>query len=163
MSKEITKENKNPYYLIRDEKEWTREYVCYEKLNGLISHNKLEKIENERISVHPDDVLLLAQAYDTPELCNYYCSNECPIGQKYVPEIQVKDLSKIVLEMLASLNSVEKEKNRLIEITADGEITNDELKDFIAIQEQLEKISMTVEALQLWTEKMLSTHKKENK
>lgn len=159
----MSKENKNPYYMIRDEKGWTREYVCYEKLNGLISHNKLEKIENERISVHPDDVLLLSQGYDTPELCNYYCSNECPIGQKYVPEIHVKDLSRIVLEMLASLNSVEKEKNRLIEITADGEITNDELKDFIAIQEQLEKISMTVEALQLWTEKMLSTHKKENK
>lgn len=161
MSKETTKENKNPYYAIRDEKDWTREYVCYEKLDGLISHNKLEKIENDRINIHPDDVLLLAQAYDAPELCNYYCSNECPIGQKYVPEIQVKDLSRIVLEMLASLNSVEKEKNRLIEITADGEITDDELQDFVAIQEQLEKISMTVEALQLWTEKMLASHKQE--
>ncbi len=161
MSKEFTKENKNPYYAMREEKDWTREYVCYEKLDGLISHNKLEKIENDRINIHPDDVLLLAQAYDAPELCNYYCSHECPIGQKYVPEIQVKDLSRIVLEMLASLNSVEKEKNRLIEITADGEITNDEIKDFMAIQEQLEKISMTVEALQLWTEKMLASHKQE--
>lgn len=161
MSKETTKENKNPYYVIRDEKDWTREYVCYEKLDGLISHNKLEKIENDRINIHPDDVLLLAQAYDAPELCNYYCSHECPIGQKYVPEIQVKDLSRIVLEMLASLNSVDKEKNRLIEITADGEITDDEFQDFVAIQEQLEKISMTVEALQLWTEKMLATHQKE--
>lgn len=138
MSKETTKENQNPYFLVRDEKDWTREYVCYEKLDGLISHNKLEKIENDRVNIHPDDVLLLAQAYDAPELCNHYCSNECPIGQKYVPEIQVKDLSRIVLEMLASLNSVEKEKNRLIEITADGEITDDELQDFVAIQEQLE-------------------------
>lgn len=161
MSKETTKENKNPYYVMREEKDWTREYVCYEKLDGLISHNKLEKIENDRINIHPDDVLLLAQTYDAPELCNYYCSHECPIGQKYVPEIQVKDLSRIVLEMLASLNSVEKEKNRLIEITADGEITDDEIKDFMTIQEQLEKISMTVEALQLWTEKMLATHKKD--
>ncbi len=161
MSKETTKENKNPYYVMREEKDWTREYVCYEKLDGLISHNKLEKIENDRINIHPDDVLLLAQAYDAPELCNYYCSHECPIGQKYVPEIQVKDLSRIVLEMLASLNSVEKEKNRLIEITADGEITDDEIKDFMTIQEQLEKISMTVEALQLWTEKMLASHKQE--
>ena len=32
--------------------------------------------------------------------------------------------------MLASLNSVDKEKNRLIEITSDGVITEDEYEDF---------------------------------
>ena len=67
------------------------------------------------------------------------------------------DLSQIVLQMLASLNSVSKDKDRLIEITADGEISDDELKDFIRIQDQLEKISITVEALQLWAEKMLAS------
>ena len=35
-----------------------------------------------------------------------YCANQCPIGQQYVPEIKVKDLSQIILEMLASLNSM---------------------------------------------------------
>ena len=91
-----------------------------------------------------------------PSLCNHYCSNQCPIGQQYVPEVQVKELSSIVLEMLASLNSVSKEKDRLIEITADGKIDNDEIDDFIHIQEELERISITVETLQLWTERMLA-------
>ena len=156
----MNKENKSPYYLARKELELTREEVCYDKLNNLISVNKLEKLENERMLFNPDDVLLLAEAYEKPELCNYYCSHECPIGKKYVPEIEVKDLSRIVLEMLASLNSVEKEKNRLIEITADGAIMPDEIKDFKAIQEKLEHISITVEALQLWTEKMISSTQK---
>ena len=69
-----------------------------------------------------------------------------------MPEIKVKDLSQIVLEMLASLNSMGKQKDRLIEITADGEISGDELEDFIFIQEELERISITVETLQLWSE-----------
>ena len=59
--------------------------------------------------------------------------------------------------MLASLNAMNKRKERLIEITADGAITGDELEDFIFIQEELERISITVETLQLWSERMLAT------
>ena len=98
----------------------------------------------------------MSQKYKKPSLCNYYCSNECPIGKEYVPEVQVKELSAIVLEMLASLNSVSKTKDRLIEIAADGVISNDEIEDFINIQNELERISITVETLQLWAEKMLA-------
>ena len=43
------------------------------------------------------------------------------------------------------------------EITADGRISGDELADFILIQEELERISITVETLQLWAEQMLAT------
>ena len=48
-------------------------------------------------------------------------------------------------------------KNRLIEITVDGQISGDELADFVYIQEELEKISVAVETLQLWCERMLDT------
>ena len=58
--------------------------------------------------------------------------------------------------MLASINAASKQKDRLIEITADGKISGDEIDDFIYIQEELERISITVETLQLWTEKMLA-------
>ena len=71
----------------------------------------------------------------------------------------MKELSSIVLEMLASLNSVSKSKDRLIEIAADGVISDDEIDDFIYIQNELERISITVETLQLWSEKMLAPGK----
>ena len=122
-----------------------------------VSADRIEKIENERSLPNPDEVLIMAEKYKQPSLCNYYCSHECPIGQQYVPEIKIKDLSQIVLEMLASLNSMNKKKERLIEITADGQIDSDELEDFIYIQEELERISITVETLQLWCERMLAT------
>lgn len=100
---------------------------------------------------------MMAEKYRSPELCNYYCANECEIGRQYVPEITIRDLSQIVLEMLASLNSVKKRQERLIEITADGVIEEDEVGDFIKIQEELEKISITVETLQLWAEQKLAS------
>ena len=103
-----------------------------------------------------NEVLAMAEKYRQPNLCNYYCANQCPIGQEYVPEIKIKDLSQIVLEMLASLNAMNKRKDRLIEITADDKISDDELEDFLYIQEELERISITVETLQLWAEKMLA-------
>ena len=98
----------------------------------------------------------MAEGYKMPSLCNYYCANECPIGKQYVPEIKVKDLSQIVLEMLASLNTMQRKQERLIEITADGKIEENEIRDFIHIQEELERISITVETMQLWVEKMLA-------
>ena len=50
-------------------------------------------------------------------------------------------------------------KERLIEITADGEIQEDEVGDFVQIQNTLEKISITVETLQLWSEQMIADGK----
>lgn len=155
MARASTKENKNIYHKIREALHLTRESAS--ELLENISPERIEKIENERSLPHPDEVLLMAEKYKQPRLCNYYCAHQCPIGRQYVPEIEMKDLSQIVLEMLASLNSMSKQKERLIEITVDGKISGDELKDFIGIQEELEKISMAVEALQLWAEQMLAT------
>lgn len=74
-----------------------------------------------------------------------------------MPEVKVKDLSQIVLETIASLNKMLKQKDRFIEITVDGQISLDELADFVNIQQELEKISVAVETLQLWCEQMLDT------
>ena len=155
MARASTKENKNIYHKTREALHLTRESAS--ELLESISPERIEKIENERSLPHPDEVLLMSEKYKQPRLCNYYCAHQCPIGRQYVPEIEMKDLSQIVLEMLASLNSMSKQKERLIEITVDGKISGDELKDFIGIQEELEKISMAVEALQLWAEQMLAT------
>lgn len=154
MGKRSTKENKTKYHLVREELGLSREQAS--ELLETIPPERIERIENEKANPYPEEILLMAEKYKRPSLCNYYCSQQCPIGQQYVPEIEVKELSSIVLEMLASLNSVNKRKDRLIEIAADGKIDNDEIDDFIYIQEELERISITVETLQLWSEKMLA-------
>jgi len=154
MGKRSTKENKTKYHLVREELGLSREQAS--ELLETIPPERIERIENEKVSPYPEEILVMAEKYKRPSLCNYYCSQHCPIGQQYVPEVEIKELSSIVLEMLASLNAVDKKKDRLIEIAADGKIDNDEIDDFIFIQEELERISITVETLQLWSEKMLA-------
>jgi len=154
MGKKSTKENKTRYHLVREELGLSREQAS--ELLETIPPERIERIENEKVSPYPEEILVMAEKYKRPSLCNYYCSQHCPIGRQYVPEVEVKELSSIVLEMLASLNAVDKKKERLIEITADGKIDNDEIDDFIFIQKELERISITVETLQLWSEKMLA-------
>lgn len=151
MGRNSTKENKNIYQQSRENAALTREAAAEQM--EFLSESKIEKIEYEKTIPHPEEVLAMAKCYKDPSLCNYYCSHECPIGQEYVPEVKFKELSQITLEMLASLNSLEKEKNRLIEITVDGVISPDERKDFKKIQKQLGQISLAIDSLQLWVDK----------
>jgi len=153
MGRKSTKENKNIYQTSREDAGLTREAAA--ELLEFISSDRIEKIENEKSLPHPDEILAMADCYKNPTLCNYYCSHECPIGQEYVPEVKLKDLSQITLEMLASLNSLEKEKMRLVEITVDGIISDDEKEDFERIQNQLAQIAMAVDSLQLWVQKAM--------
>ena len=155
MARASTKENKNIYHKTRESLQLSREAAS--ELLETITPERIEKIENERSLPHPDEVLLMSDKYKQPSLYNYYCANQCPIGQEYVPEVKIKDLSQIVLEMLASLNALNKQRERLIEITVDGRISGDEIQDFIFIQEELERISIAVETLQLWSERMIAT------
>lgn len=157
MGRASVRENKNRYQLAREELGLTREKAA--ELLEVLSPERIEKIENERTDPHPDEVLLMSRKYKKPSLCNYYCANQCPIGREYVPEVRMGELSAIVLEMLASLNAVGKQKDRLIEIAADGVISGDEIDDFLRIRRELERISLTVEALQFWSENMLATGK----
>lgn len=153
MGRASVKKDKNIYQVTREELGLSREKAS--ELLGTMSKDRIEKIEGDFLP-HPDEVLLMSKVYKKPCLCNHFCSNECEIGRQYVPKVEIKELSAIVIEMLASLNSANKQKERLIEIAADGKIDNDEIDDFIHIQEELERISVTVETLQLWAEKMLA-------
>ena len=55
--------------------------------------------------------------------------------------------------MLSKLNAVDQDRNRLIDIISDETISEDEVKDFSAIQENLDQLATTIEALRLWVKK----------
>ena len=154
MPKKSSIKNKNAYLESREALDLTRAEAS--ELTG-ISESRIEKIESEKILPYPEDILAMAAAYKNPALCNHYCSKDCPIGQKYVPEVENKTLPEIVLAMLSMLNSLDKRKERLIEITADGVIEDSELQDFVRIQQELEAISASADSLRLWIDnKILS-------
>ena len=157
MGRKSTKENKNIYQISREDMNYSRETAA-EKL-GFISSDRIEKIENEKSLPHPEDILAMADCYKNPSLCNYFCSHECPIGIKYVPEIKTKELSQITLEMLATLNILTREKDRLIEITVDGKLSEDEMPDFLKIKGELEKMALAIDSLNLWLDRTIASGK----
>lgn len=157
MGRKSTKENKNIYQISREDMNYSRETAA-EKL-GFISADRIEKIENEKSLPHPEEILAMADCYKNPSLCNYFCSHECPIGIKYVPEIKTKELSQITLEMLATLNILTREKNRLIEITVDGKLSEDEMPDFLKIKGELEKMALAIDSLNLWLDRTIASGK----
>ena len=156
MPRKSTKKNKNIYMTSREEAGLTRELAA-ERL-GFISADRIYRIENGALP-DPEEVLCMAKCYQNLSLCNSYCANECRIGQVYVPEVKVKDLSQITVEMLATLNELDKDKARLLEIVVDGTISEDEIPDFLSIQSSLEKMSITIDALRLWVDQMIANGK----
>ena len=157
MGKKSVKEDKSIYQLAREEADMTRAEAS--EAMDFVSESRIEKYESGRSPVQPEEVLAMARAYKKPGLCNYYCSHECPIGQEYVPEVEVKELAQIVLKTLSSMNSLEKAKDRLIEITADGEISDDELTAFARIEEGIDQISRAADSLSLWVENTIASGK----
>ena len=142
----------NIYLLARENINLTREQASEEM--DFISKDRIERIERGEALPHPEEILAMSKAYQDPYLCNLYCSKECLIGQQYVPEITLKDLSSIVLKLVNAIYNVEEQKRRIIEISADGELTDDEYVDFAEFQTNLERLSIATEALQLWKENL---------
>ncbi len=157
MSRTSTKEDKSIYQIARENAGMTRAEAS-EALE-FISESSIEKIENGKTMAKPEDVIAMAKAYKCPNLCNQYCSGECEIGKLTVPAIKARSLSEISLSVLSTLNSLEREKERLIEITEDGEITEDELEDFNRIHNELQKISVTADTLMMWMQNAIADGK----
>ena len=155
MGKKSIREDKNIFQLAREEAGLTRAQAS-EKL-VFVSESRIEKYESGKSEVHPEEVLAMARAYKKPMLCNYYCSQMCPIGKENVTEIKMKDLAQIVLNTLATLNALEDEKDRLIEITADSQVSEDELSDFVRIQKGIEQIALASDSLSMWMNQMVAS------
>ena len=157
MGKQSTRDNKNIFQVCREENGLTREKAS-EQMDG-VSASRIEKIEYNQQEPTPYDVTQMASCYNRPDLCNYYCSHKCSIGEKYVPEVEVTELPNIILETIASLNEINPLTGRLIQISRDGKITDDEIHDFALISKKLDEISLAIDSLNLWVDKTASDHK----
>ena len=157
MGRKSVKENKSIYQQVREDLGLTREKAA-ELIPGL-SPERIEKIENERIQIQPDDIMLLAEYYKAPILCNHYCTNECPIGRVHALPAESKELAQIAIETLNALNRLNKSKDRLLEIVEDGQVRPDEYQDFVEIKGVLDNIARSVANLQLWVDEQIAAGK----
>ena len=161
MGRVSVKKDKSVYQIAREEKGWSRLTVAreLEEFEGgkysYIDEHRLNKIENELVRIQPDDIVALSKVYKKPELRNHYCCHDCEIGRIDVPNVTYNGgIHEILVNMAISLKTVNHKKIRLMEILEDGQVSGEEVDDFEAISKELDHIAMTIEALQLWCEKM---------
>lgn len=155
MGKYSTKENKSVYQITREKLGFSRAFAADKMSEYGMTEYQLVRLENGTVKTQPEDVVAMSKGYNEPELRNYYCCNECAIGKIDAPEIIYKNnIYEILVNMAITLENVNQNKNRLMAILADGQVEKSEESDFGRIIEELEKIAMTVEALQIWCEKM---------
>ena len=144
MPKTATKAANNVFYKARMEaSSWndslkSREGAAEE--TG-VDRTRLAYIELGTINPHPEEVLILSETYNAPELCNHYCSKMCPLGVKTVNEVEVQELEKMVLQLLSSFQSLPEIKVELISIAADGVIDGTERDRMENILQSLDRIA----------------------
>ena len=153
MGRVSNRKDKTVYQLFREQLNLTREKAS-ELMEGM-TPSRIEKIENGQEPT-PYDIIQMADCYKRPDLCNYYCSHRCAIGDRYVPQVEVNQLSDIIIETIASLNDISPLTAKLIQIARDGKISDDEIPDFAKISCKLDEISLAVDALNLWIDKTAS-------
>ena len=139
MGKQSTRENKTIYQICREEAGLTRSEAS-EKMTA-VSDSKIENLNMKYKSLHLTILSRWPTLTDDRISVTITALIKCEIGHRYVPEVEVTDLSNIILETIASLNEINPLTTRLIRIARDGKISDDEIRDFAFISNKLDEIS----------------------
>lgn len=117
-----------------------------------VSRDTIRRVETSANKVMPVDVaVLLSDLYNAPELLNYYCLHECPIGSRRAISDQAFEIDRATVRLTKALRkeNVQWFKHGLQDIAADGEISEDELPEFDEIMEELEEVSKIISELEI--------------
>lgn len=156
MGKKATKAADNMYCIARYEAARDNEaFSSREKASELLNmdRTRLANIELGNLVPYPEEVLTMSKCYNTPELCNLHCAEQCPIGKHTVTKVEIDDFDRLSLKVLGSLKDIDNIRLSLIAISEDGQIDASEKEEFRSILDSLDKISANATALKIWAEK----------
>ncbi|MBF7097602.1 helix-turn-helix domain-containing protein [Alkalibacter mobilis] len=112
------------------------------------------KWETGKTTPGPDSVVMMSEVYNDPFLANHYCLN-CPIGEKFYPKLDQKDLAVVSLQMIRSLRELEDAKDKLLDITEDGVIDTCEVNDLKQVMDFFDRMEQLIQELKLSIKKEL--------
>ena len=119
-----------------------------------IDRGRLYRIESGIANPYPEEVHLMADLYNAPELENYYCTNICPLGCD-MPKVDVATLDRISVKALSIFRRIEETQRILLDITEDGVIDESEIADMDKVLKNLEEVERVTQSLKLWVKKNL--------
>ncbi|TQI66753.1 hypothetical protein LY85_1425 [Clostridium sp. KNHs216] len=150
-----TKAGDNVYYLARmkaaeyndqlNSREGAAQIVCIER-------TRLANIELGNINPYPEEVNLMANIYNAPELVNYYCSSQCPLGCGRVDRLSPRNLESAALKIGRLTRHIDEIAQVVSDIAEDGQITQEERPAFEESMKQLLALKTSIEELLLVAE-----------
>ncbi|MDO4301822.1 MAG: XRE family transcriptional regulator [Clostridia bacterium] len=147
MSRKCEKGCNNPFYMAR-----MRAASINDRLASRFSTSELIAISEKRLMLiekgtanpYPEEILMMSEAYNAPELENYYCSSVCPL--RAVPAIDSnRTLSEIAISAYQSLKCSKELQEEMMDIVADGRISEDEKIRVQRVIDALEDITKVKE------------------
>nr|DAL85238.1 MAG TPA: regulatory protein [Caudoviricetes sp.] len=156
MPKKATKAAGNVFYEARMEAStWNDKLASREgaaEETGL-DRTRLAYIELGTINPHPEEVLILSDTYNAPELLNHFCSRMCALGVHTVRPVQLQELERSTLQLLSALGGIAALKENLVNICADGVIDEVERPQMEDVLKRLDDTAASIEALKLYYRK----------
>lgn len=119
-----------------------------------IDRGRLYRIESGIANPYPEEIHLMADLYNAPELKNYFCKNICPLGED-LPKAEIADLDRITVRTLSAIRKLGETKELLLDITEDGVIDESEKDDMKKVLKNLEELEQIAQNMKLWVKKNL--------
>lgn len=119
-----------------------------------IDRGRLYRIESGVADPYPEEVHLMADLYNAPELRNYYCTEICPLGE-CVAKADVTNLDRITIMAMSSFEKTDETKQKLLKIVADGVVSEDEKNEMLAVVQNLGELEGVAQNLKNWVKKNL--------
>ena len=118
-----------------------------------IDRTRLARIELGTTVPYPEDILMMADTYNAPELMNHFCTHECPIGKKMIPQAEIMQLDRLTIKILNAVDGV-KDIGVTMRLIADcGRVTKEEVPKLEEILNALNRVSKVATEMQIWMQK----------
>lgn len=119
-----------------------------------IDRGRLYRIESGIANPYPEEVSLMADLYNAPELENHFCTNMCPLGGN-VPKAEAADLDRITVNVLSAFRKLGETESLLLDIAEDGMVDESEKSDMKKVLEYLDELGRIAQNMKLWAKKNL--------
>lgn len=140
----MIQEYRNIYQIARESTGLTQEKAS-EYMD--ISVDSLRAYEGGKRTPPDKVVIKMIEIYDTQYLAYQHLKTSAEVGQKYLPDIEIKELPVAILRLQKEVSDFIKCKDLMIEITCDGVIDEHEKPQWDLIMKELDEVVEAIMAL----------------
>lgn len=155
MGRDATKATGNPWYEARKKASMYDGRLCSREGAAELLGMSVSSVSDAELGLQkcmpPEKAVLMADLYNAPQLLNYYCLHECPIGRCQPISDEVVNIDRVTVKLLKSMrvDKLAQIKEKLLDIAEDGVISEEEKPDLKEILDYLEGLSRTVSELRI--------------